>query len=297
MTTEATGLISGFNSSYFSFASQIQLTSIDASNNITLITLSSAFGGGGIRIRDDQGNLGMFYHDDYSAAGALDPRWIPDRAWVQAEIAATPPALLSGNGTSYGTTGGNGFYDAGGTVTGDINFASNSAFTHDFNIGTNNAGDSLANFGAVALNMNLTSGSGTASTWSIVGDGSGATGGEVRLTARDIRLNSANTGGTIYLSSVSTEVQISNQNGVLIDTNFSDNGAGYNDDYSTQGITDFGDRWIPDIGWINSKFATQIGIKTPTSTGSPGETSYDSGFLYTCVATDTWVRHAVDTTW
>ena len=38
-------------------------------------------------------------------------------------------------------------------------------------------------------------------------------------------------------------------------------------------------------------------VKAPTSVGVVGQKSYNSGFKYTCVATDTWVREAVDTSW
>ena len=37
--------------------------------------------------------------------------------------------------------------------------------------------------------------------------------------------------------------------------------------------------------------------KTPTSTGVSGQVSYNTGFKYTCVATNTWVREAVDVSW
>lgn len=38
---------------------------------------------------------------------------------------------------------------------------------------------------------------------------------------------------------------------------------------------------------------------TPTSTGSPGQRAYDStnALIYDCVGSNTWVRHAVTTTW
>lgn len=36
---------------------------------------------------------------------------------------------------------------------------------------------------------------------------------------------------------------------------------------------------------------------TPTTTGTRGQWSYSSGYLYKCVATNTWVRHVIATTW
>ncbi len=36
---------------------------------------------------------------------------------------------------------------------------------------------------------------------------------------------------------------------------------------------------------------------TPTSTGTTGQEAYGSGYMYKCVATNTWVRHVVATSW
>ena len=43
----------------------------------------------------------------------------------------------------------------------------------------------------------------------------------------------------------------------------------------------------------------QIGTApaSPTATGVAGQMVADSGFLYVCVATDTWIRFAADDTW
>ena len=38
-------------------------------------------------------------------------------------------------------------------------------------------------------------------------------------------------------------------------------------------------------------------VATATSTGTIGQVKYDSTYLYYCVATNTWVRHAIDTSW
>lgn len=54
---------------------------------------------------------------------------------------------------------------------------------------------------------------------------------------------------------------------------------------------------IPSEARIISALAVDTAVKTPTSTGISGQQSYNSGFLYTCVATDVWVREAVDTSW
>lgn len=42
--------------------------------------------------------------------------------------------------------------------------------------------------------------------------------------------------------------------------------------------------------------ASALAPATATSTGTAGQVAYDSGFIYVCVATDTWVRAAL-TTW
>jgi hypothetical protein len=36
---------------------------------------------------------------------------------------------------------------------------------------------------------------------------------------------------------------------------------------------------------------------TPTSTGTQGQFAYSGNYLYVCVATDTWVRCAAESTW
>lgn len=36
---------------------------------------------------------------------------------------------------------------------------------------------------------------------------------------------------------------------------------------------------------------------TPTGTGLKGQRFYSSGYMYECVATNTWIRTAVETTW
>lgn len=41
----------------------------------------------------------------------------------------------------------------------------------------------------------------------------------------------------------------------------------------------------------------ESGSKGATESGSSGDFSYDSSYLYICVDEDTWVRVAVETTW
>jgi hypothetical protein len=40
-----------------------------------------------------------------------------------------------------------------------------------------------------------------------------------------------------------------------------------------------------------------VTIPTPTSTGTKGEVRYAAGFIYICVASNTWVRSQVETAW
>ena len=38
-------------------------------------------------------------------------------------------------------------------------------------------------------------------------------------------------------------------------------------------------------------------VATATSTGTIGQVKYNGSYIYFCVATNTWVRHAIDTSW
>lgn len=38
-------------------------------------------------------------------------------------------------------------------------------------------------------------------------------------------------------------------------------------------------------------------VATATSTGTRGHVRYDASYLYVCVSSNTWVRHAIDTSW
>ena len=64
-------------------------------------------------------------------------------------------------------------------------------------------------------------------------------------------------------------------------------------DYSAN----YTNRSLVDKEYVDNTHSIGTTAKTPTSTGIVGQVSYNSGFKYTCVATNTWVREAVDTTW
>ena len=66
-------------------------------------------------------------------------------------------------------------------------------------------------------------------------------------------------------------------------------------DYSVANVAN--PRWLTDKAYVDSKTSIDTSAKTPTSTGISGQVSYNSGFKYTCVATNVWVREAVDTSW
>jgi hypothetical protein len=51
------------------------------------------------------------------------------------------------------------------------------------------------------------------------------------------------------------------------------------------------------LSWQSPTKIIDTTVKTPTSTGISGQVSYNSGFKYTCVATNVWVREVVDTSW
>lgn len=78
-------------------------------------------------------------------------------------------------------------------------------------------------------------------------------------------------------------------------------GIGLNDPaYKVDMIGDFNIRSGGEfkIAGVNI-FSANMGsvAKTPSSTGRKGEMSYNSGYLYLCTDTDTWVRTAVETSW
>ena len=54
---------------------------------------------------------------------------------------------------------------------------------------------------------------------------------------------------------------------------------------------------IPSIGTVKDMVNVETATKTPTSTGRAGQQAWDGTYLYTCVATNTWVRQSPDTTW
>jgi|1_EtaG_2_1085319.scaffolds.fasta_scaffold00140_37 hypothetical protein len=52
-------------------------------SNLTNINIGNS---GGILFDDSVANFGAYYGADYSTVGALNPRWIPDKAWVESQI-------------------------------------------------------------------------------------------------------------------------------------------------------------------------------------------------------------------
>jgi hypothetical protein len=51
--------------------------------------------------------------------------------------------------------------------------------------------------------------------------------------------------------------------------------------------------------WLDDFYIEQFTTPptTPTTTGVKGQLAYDGVYLYNCIATNTWVRHAVETDW
>ncbi len=52
-----------------------------------------------------------------------------------------------------------------------------------------------------------------------------------------------------------------------------------------------------DVNDTSKAIDTTSGAPTPTSTGVKNQRIYNGGYMYECIATNTWIRHAVETTW
>jgi|Laugresu1bdmlbsd_1035121.scaffolds.fasta_scaffold312055_1 hypothetical protein len=63
------------------------------------------------------------------------------------------------------------------------------------------------------------------------------------------------------------------------------------------GETNWGDKLNTALDYLDNKVGPWVAVPaTATSTGTAGQIAYASGFLYVCVATNTWRRTAL-TTW
>ena len=90
-------------------------------------------------------------------------------------------------------------------------------------------------------------------------------------------------------------INLSSSDKVVVNTSTTLDGASYGANYALANVGN--PRWITDKEYVDSKTSIGTSVKTPTSTGISGQVSYNSGFKYTCVATNVWVREVVDTSW
>jgi hypothetical protein len=74
-----------------------------------------------------------------------------------------------------------------------------------------------------------------------------------------------NSTGTSTLGTI--QVGLTTTGGITFTDTLLQSGASYFDDYSTNGIANFGDRWIPDKGYVDSKSAPTIYFQPGTFTG------------------------------
>jgi hypothetical protein len=185
--------------------------------------------------------------------------------------------LYGGSSSGVGTgDGGSILLTAGGTTTGGSGgsveiFAGQSA---------SNAGGSVNIFGGVS-GTNI--GGGTVQLNG--GDGDGAQQvGRIILNGGINSGTPANSGGVTVRTNNTDRFQITASGVFLVG-----NAAGL----AGQVLTSNGSALPPT--WEETASANAPG--TSTSTGRAGQVAYDSGFIYVCIATDTWRRAAIAAGW
>lgn len=244
------------------------LTAFSAAGNMGFdMTLSSFL------VQDDINLKGMVYNADYSTAGLMDNRWIPDLGAVMALVAAgatiyTADAALTGNRTAtidahtLVFTGVNGVYtvqdsmSAGvwqneqisDTSLASINVSANGAF---------NQGRSTIITQDVATN--------TQATLDIATAGTAA---QITLQVQD---NAGDDTG-FFISTTPLQILVKDEIGLK--------GMVYAADYSTAGLTD--NRWIPDLGAVisligSSRVGQSNGTISATTTLIPAAPANTAG--------------------
>ena len=142
-------------------------------------------------------------------------------------------------------------------------------------------------------------------TYGSIGAGTGDNNGLVLYYDGDWRLKTVAGGATVNgLLNVSAKPGVADDTGEIAIYGTNASGDGYNNP-SVRIVTEAGDSnqttTIPDVVGTNDARFTVLSENTtaplPGDTGSKGETRYVSDYMYVCVATNTWVRYAVDKTW
>ena len=200
---------------------------------------------------------GFVYSTDYSTAGEVDPRWIPDAAWVTGN---TGQGTITGGANGICASGTN--LVLGGPLTGDTSITGTTR--HNFSIGflTGNTGQTITFKQANPAFPDPFKGY---STCFEVRDGDGGASFEQQSLFGTASQKMISTGGTSYSCiNVSHEhialrqsceglyraLCISNNCMVIVDQ-VDCKGLLYAVDYSTVG--ELNPRWIPDAAWVTGQ--------------------------------------------
>lgn len=179
---------------------------------------------------------GVGYAADYHVNGITNygNRWIPDVGYVQ--------SLITGGSVNI--------YNTDGTLTSNRTVTVGTSFALNFN--TPNANFNIQElFGNPVVQMGATDTGGSGANASIQFD-SGSFSLGVSVGFNESGLNYGNNGIGEFDDPINTA------------------GIKYGADYSANGIAFFGDRWIPDAGWVTSQlvgFAKLNPVGTQTFTG------------------------------
>lgn len=215
--------------------SQMAVTTASQATSITMMTSSS-----GITVQDDIHLKGISYTANYSAANTSNPRWIPDKAYVDSHS--------STYSFTNGLTNTSGTVKPGGTVnSGDIlytlTYASNSDHYY-FDVRGGDSGDAVHFAGLHTSYLN------TASLTGTTGDGS-----YYGVSMADATIGSTGVNIGWYNPGFNRRVDLGFDSAGIVFTNTGSNGAArYAADYSSSFTT----RSLIDKGYADNTYLTLV---------------------------------------
>ena len=224
----------------------------------------------GVLLTDNETSTGFVYEADYSGTQTAGARWIPDKGYV--DLAVAGATIGAKNGVDILADGSIGL---GGTLVQDTSINANQNIFGIVDAETISLDGSL-----VVLQQGDFIGGGSFVFVGDAGTGSGAqllstagitsTTGGVVTAPGVVKLNaygdSGNPGNNYLEASTGTGIKmgyelsspdfagykVSNEGKITIQDDVSSAGVGYEADYSVVGIAEYGDRWIPDKGYVDS---------------------------------------------